>query len=115
MKAHRKRQLEERLRYSGLWQDNDLVFPNAVGKPMNRDNLGQRYFKRILKKAGLPDVKLYALRHTFATLWLDSGEHPKILQEILGHSSIMLTLDTYSHVVPHMQREAYGRFAKMFS
>ncbi len=48
---------------------------------MDRDNLGQRHFKRLLKKANLPGVKLYALRHTFATLWLESGEHPKILQE----------------------------------
>ncbi len=115
LKEHRKRQLEERLQYAGLWQNHDLVFPNTAGKPMDRDNLGQRHFKRLLKKANLPDVKLYALRHTFATLWLESGEHPKILQEILGHSSIMLTLDTYSHVIPHMQKEAYGRFGQMLS
>ena len=52
---------------------------------------------------------------TFATLWLESGEHPKILQEILGHSRISVTLDTYSHVIPHMQREAMSRFGHMFS
>jgi len=53
--------------------------------------------------------------YTFATLWLESGEHPKILQEILGHSRISVTLDTYSHVIPHMQRDAMGRFGKMFA
>ena len=58
---------------------------------------------------------LYALRHTLATLWLESGEHPKILQEILGHSRISVTLDTYSHVILHMQREAMSRFGHMFS
>ena len=63
----------------------------------------------------LPDIRLYDLRHTFATLWLESGEHPKILQEILGHSRISVTLDTYSHVIPHMQREAMSRFGHMFS
>jgi integrase len=82
---------------------------------MDRDNLAARHFKPLLKRANLPDIRLYDLRHTFATLWLDSGEHPKILQEILGHSRISVTLDTYSHVIPHMQRDAMGRFGKMFA
>ena len=60
------------------------------------------------------DLRLYALRHTFATLWLESGEHPKILQEILGHSRIHTTLDVYSHALPHMQREAMERFGARF-
>jgi integrase len=71
--------------------------------------------KPLLKRAELPNIRLYDLRHTFATLWLESGEHPKILQEILGHSRISVTLDTYSHVIPHLQREAMGRFGRMFS
>ena len=60
------------------------------------------------------DLGLYTLRHTFATLWLESGEHPKILQEILGHSRIHTTLDVYSHALPHMQREAMERFGARF-
>ena len=82
---------------------------------MNIDNLAKRSFQPLLKRAKLPDIRLYDLRHTFATLWLDSGEHPKILQEILGHSRISVTLDTYSHVISHMQREAMSRFGHMFS
>jgi integrase len=115
LKAHRRRQLEERMAKGTLWDEQDLVFPNARGKPTNRDNLSKRHFKPILKKAGLPlDLGLYTLRHTFATLWLESGEHPKILQEILGHSRIHTTLDVYSHALPHMQREAMGRFGERF-
>jgi hypothetical protein len=67
---------------------------------MDRENLAACHFKPLLKRAELPDIRLYNLRHTFATLWLESGEHPKILQEILGHSRISITLDTYSHVIP---------------
>jgi integrase len=82
---------------------------------MSGNNLSRRHFKPLLERAGLPDIRLYDLRHTFATLWLESGEHPNILQEILGHSRISVTLDTYSHVVPHMQREAMGRFGGRFA
>ena len=123
LKAHRLRYLEEWLRYAELWnaawqaepRHEDLVFPSLGGGPMDRDNLAARHFKPLLKRANLPDIRLYDLRHTFATLWLESGEHPKILQEILGHSRISVTLDTYSHVIPHMQRDAMGRFGKMFA
>lgn len=123
LRAHRLRYLEERMRYAESWNIawqaepnyKDFVFPSVGGGPMDRDNLGARYFKPLLKRADLPDIRLYDLRHTFATLWLESGEHPKILQEILGHSRISVTLDTYSHVIPHMQRDAMGRFGAMFS
>lgn len=115
LRAHRKRQLEEQVRYVGLQENHGLVFPSKTGTPMSANNLSRRHFKPLLRRAGLPDVRLYDLRHTFATLWLESGEHPKILQEILGHSRISVTLDTYSHVVPHMQREAMGRFGERFS
>jgi integrase len=123
LRAHRIRYLEERLRYSEIWNSawrvearhEDLVFPSMNGGPMDRDNLAARYFKPLLKRARLPDIRLYDLRHTFATLWLEAGEHPKILQEILGHSRISVTLDTYSHVIPHMQRDAMDRFGKMFA
>jgi integrase len=123
LRAHRIRYLEERLRYAEIWNSawrvearhEDLVFPSMNGGPMDRDNLAARHFKPLLKRAGLPDIRLYDLRHTFATLWLESGEHPKILQEILGHSRISVTLDTYSHVIPHMQRDAMDRFGKMFA
>jgi integrase len=123
LRAHRVGYLEDRMLYAEVWNETweaepryrDLVFPSLNGAPMNRNNLARRHFKPLLKHADLPDIRLYDLRHTFATLWLESGEHPKVLQEILGHSRISVTLDTYSHVVPHMQREAMGRFGEMLS
>jgi integrase len=73
-----------------------------------------RVFTRTGRK-GLPEeATLYTLRHTFATLWLESGENPKVLQEILGHSRIDVTLNVYSHVLPHIQHDAMGRFGRRF-
>jgi integrase len=102
LKAHRKRQLEERIAKAGLWEDHGLVFPSSVGTPKSQRNLN-REFKNAAKRAGLPDhFKLYDLRHTCATLLLSRNVHPKYVQELLGHASIALTLDTYSHVIPGM-------------
>lgn len=102
LKAHRKRQLEERMRLSSLWRDHGLVFPSTVGTPLNHRNLA-RSFKDLLKRASLPEsTRLYDLRHTCATLLLARNVHPKYVQELLGHASITLTLDTYSHVLPGM-------------
>jgi integrase len=113
LKRHRKRQAEERLKYSGLWKDDDLVFSSQKGTPMSWTNLTKRNFKSLLKEAGLPQtVRFYDLRHTFATWMPEQGENPKIVQEILGHSQITRTMDTYSHVTPNMQREAFARLGK---
>jgi integrase len=102
LKAHRKRQLEECMAKAGLWEDHGLVFPSSVGTPKSQRNLN-REFKNAAKRAGLPDhFKLYDLRHTCATLLLSRNVHPKYVQELLGHASIALTLDTYSHVIPGM-------------
>jgi integrase len=102
LKAHRKRQLEERIAKAGLWEDHGLVFPSSVGTPKSQRNLN-REFKNAAKRAGLPDhFKLYDLRHTCATLLLARNVHPKYVQELLGHASIAQTLDTYSHVIPGM-------------
>ncbi len=103
LKAHRKRQLEERMRMASLWEDHGLVFPNQVGKTMNARNLAARSFKPLLKRAGLPEtVRVHDLRHTCATILLKVGQHPKFVQELLGHANISITLDTYSHVLPGM-------------
>jgi integrase len=100
-KAHRLRQNEERLRLGELWEDHGLVFPNRVGKPMNHSNLYNREFKVLLKKAGLQDqgFTFHSLRHTFATELFRRGKHPKIVQSLLGHSSITQTMDRYSHLL----------------
>jgi integrase len=113
LSTHRRRQAEERLRYSGLWQDQDLVFPNKTGAPTDWDNLTARNYRPLREAAGLPEkTRFYDLRHTFATLMLEQGENPKVVQEILGHSQITHTMDTYSHVTPNMQGATFGRLGE---
>jgi integrase len=106
LKHHRQRQLEERDRMANLWVDHGLVFATEVGTPMNRHNLNARSFKPLLKRAGLPDRRFHDLRHTCATLLLSKGVHAKFVQELLGHATIAVTLDTYSHVLPGMGNQA---------
>jgi integrase len=102
LKSHRKRQLEEQMHKAGLWKDYGLVFPSSLGTPLSHRNV-VRSFKALLKRAGLPaSTRLYDLRHTCATLLLNSNVHPKYVQELLGHASIAQTLDTYSHVLKGM-------------
>jgi integrase len=109
LKAHRKRQLEERVRLSGLYEDRDLIFATNVGTPLNPENLVKRFFKPLLEKAGLLEIRFHDLRHTCATLLLGRGVHPKIVpEELLGHSTIAMTLDTYSHYLPPMGDQASG-------
>jgi integrase len=84
-----------------------LVFTDSEGGPIRKSNLLRRNYKPLLKQAGLPPAtRFHDLRHSAATLLLAQGVHPKIVQERLGHSTITLTLDTYSHVLEGMQREA---------
>jgi integrase len=107
LKRHKAAQNEERLKLGHLWEDHGIVFPNRVGKPMDHNNLYSRDFKRMLKKAELPEVfRFHDLRHTCATLLLLKNVNPKIVQEMLGHATITQTLDTYSHVLPTMQDAA---------
>jgi len=78
------------------------VFTTEAGTPINPSNLRQRSFAPLLKRAGLPHIRFHDLRHTCATLLLSKDVHPKFVQELLGHASIAITLDTYSHAVPGM-------------
>lgn len=91
------------------WADLDLIFTNAAGGPLDRHNLARRHLRPVLQAAGLEQIRLYDLRHTFATLALSAGVPVKVVSEALGHASAVLTLDTYSHVLPHMQDEAAAR------
>jgi integrase len=102
LKSHRAQQAEERLRLGSLWQENGLVFPTTAGTTTSGTNLLGRYFKPLLQRAELPSVRLHDLRHTCATILLMAGKHPKYVQEMLGHTSISITLDTYSHVIEGM-------------
>ena len=88
---------------------NDLVFSNPDGSPIQPDSI-TKAFTRISRSIGLYGVRFHDLRHTHATLLLRQGVHPKIVSERLGHSSIAITLDTYSHVLPGLQEAAAERF-----
>lgn len=85
-----------------LWQDCGLIFCTHGGRPLDSHNVARTSFKPLLQRAELPDIRFHDLRHTCATLLLSRGHHPKLVQELLGHSSVALTLDRYSHVMPGM-------------
>src|SRR5215218_2120573 len=102
--SHRKRQAEVRLRAGAIWTDNGLVFTSRIGTPLDAQNIVNRYFKPLLKRAGLPARRWHDLRHTYATLLLARGTHPTYVQKSLGHASVLLTLDRYSHWMPSMGR-----------
>lgn len=110
---HRRAQLKERLALGPAYQNLDLVFASEVGSPHDVKNIRDRHFKPLLVKAGLPSIRLYDARHTMATLLLSAEENPKVVSERLGHASITLTLDTYSHVLPTMQEKATERLEAM--
>ncbi len=109
LKYHRTRQRQQRLVAGAAWEEHDWVFCNSLGKPMEGGNMVKRSFRRVLDRAGLPQIRFHDLRHSCATLLLSMGVHPKIVQERLGHSQIAVTLDTYSHVLPSLQEEASHR------
>lgn len=104
---HRRAQEAERAVADSRWRgdENDLAFASTVGTPLEPSNILKRY-KAILARAGLPPSRFHDLRHSCASLLLAQGVHPKVVQEILGHSQIGMTLDTYSHLLPNAQREA---------
>lgn len=106
LRRRRVIQAEERLKLGPAWEDNDLVFPNSLGKPTEATNLLHRSFKPLLEKAGLPPIRFHDLRHTAATIYLRKRVPAKVVSEMLGHSNIGITLQVYSHVLPDMQREA---------
>ena len=90
----------------------DLVFRTESGQPINADHLA-KHFRSILDLAGLPRIRLYDLPHSAATIALAAGVSPKVVSEQLGHASTAFTLDTYAHVLPHMQDEAAARVEAM--
>ena len=102
LRAHLERQLRDMEILGDRYRDQDLVFTADTGAPINPSNLRQRSFAPLLKRAGLPHMRFHDLRHTCATLLLSRGVHPKFVQELLGHATIAITLDTYSHVMPSM-------------
>ncbi len=111
LRAHRRAQLEERLALGGDWPDHDLVFTREDGEPLHPDRFSRDWFRQHVRAAGLRRIRFHDLRHTHATLALQAGVHPKVVSDRLGHSTVSITLDTYSHAVPAMQEEAAERIA----
>jgi integrase len=95
------------------WQDLDLVIDRGDGGPLHPDTLSSRW-RLFLKHSGLPHVRFHDLRHGHATLMLLKGVHPKVVSERLGHASVGITLDIYSHVLPSMQQDAVRAFDELF-
>lgn len=108
---HAERQEEERQHDD--WEDYGLVFPSERGTPLEPRNL-VRHFKGVLQRAGLPDVRFHDLRHSCATMLIAQGVHPRTVMEILGHSQISVTMNTYGHVMPETQRAAAAALDRLF-
>lgn len=110
---HKREQAEIRMSAGqGAWQDHGLVFPDDLGHPQHGDTVTHA-FQMILARAGLPRIRFHDLRHTAATLLLGRNVHPKIVSGMLGHSTIAITLDLYSHVTPAMERDAAAVMAQV--
>jgi integrase len=108
LRVHRKMQLEEKMRRADLYKDHGLIFASGVGTLVHPENMVKGSLRPLLEKSGLPEIRFHDLRHTCATLLLGRGVHPKLVQELLGHATIAMTLDTYSHYLPSMGDQAAG-------
>jgi integrase len=114
LRKHLDLQLVARQAAGDSWMENDMIFPSSTGTPMDPSNLYHN-FKKLLIVAGLPNIRFHDLRHTAATLMLQQGTHPKVVQERMGHSDISMTLNTYSHVLPGMQDEVAGKLDELLT
>jgi integrase len=113
LEAHRARQAAEILVAGPAYERNGLIFANSVGRLLDQSKIRKEFY-RALKRAGLPRVRLYDLRHSHATHLLMAGVHPKVVADRVGHSTTNLTLDTYSHVLPEVQEDAVQKVETLF-
>jgi integrase len=105
LKAQAARQLDEQKLWGEGWTDSGYVFTAEDGQYLNPEAV-TRWFRQAVRKSMLPKIRLHDLRHTHATLALQAGVHPKVVSERLGHATVAMTLDIYSHAIPAMQEEA---------
>jgi len=115
LRSHLEHQLGEIDQAGGLWRENGLIFASEAGEPLDRRYITTHRFKPLLKRAKLPQVRFHDLRHTCATLLLSKNVNPKVVSEMLGHATIAITLDTYSHVLPNMQESAANAMEEALS
>jgi integrase len=112
LKRQAGQQLADQVENGDEWRDTGLVFTKANGEAWHPEVVS-RFFRQAVKRSKLPVIRLHDLRHTHATLALRAGIHPKVVSERLGHATIAITLDTYSHAIPAMQEEAAVRIAEL--
>ena len=113
LKQHRVKQEEFRLQVGEAWKDRDLVFTDLTGGYLNPNHV-LTMFKRILEKVDLPHMHFHDLRHSAATILISMGINPKVIQELLGHSDISITLGIYGHLFPSMQKDVVDRWQDVF-
>ena len=113
LRAHRERQNEERLAAGDRWQETGLVFTSTIGTPLEPRN-ATRSFKALLARAGLPNIQFHDLRRGCISFLAAQGVHPRVIMEIVGHSQISLTMNTYAYVLPEVQREAMAVMDYLF-
>jgi integrase len=114
LRSHRAKQAEERLALGGAYEDHDLVCPRPGGNPWPPDMFSTS-FAALVRRSGMKQFRFHDLRHSHATHFLKAGVHPKVVSERLGHSTVGITLDTYSHVLPGMQEDAVQRLNSLLA
>jgi integrase len=114
LRSHHKTQVAERLAAGPAWANTDLVFTRQDGTPLHPEHV-RRQFDRHIARTGLPRIRFHDLRHTHATLALQAGVHPKVVSERLGHTTVAMTLDIYSHAIPALQQDAAATIAGLVS
>jgi integrase len=112
LKRHQEKQLERKTQREN-WENHDLVFPNLRGGYLHPSHMGEA-FKKLLERAGLPLIRFHDLRHSAATILLSMGVNIKVIQELLGHSDIAITLRVYGHLLPSMQQEVVDKWDDVF-
>ena len=114
LREHKETQKLERAMLGIPLKDDDLIFCQLDGSPLLPNTVTHAWIK-LVRRAGIKIIRLHDARHSHASLMLKQGAHPKIVQERLGHASIQITLDTYSHVAPGLQEAAAARFDEAFT
>jgi integrase len=109
LQDYKDKQISQKLMLGNSTKEEDLIFSDIEGNPLLPDTVTHAWIK-LVRRIGLKGIRFHDLRHTHASLMLKQGVHPKIVQERLGHASIQLTLDTYSHVAPGLQEAAAKSF-----
>ncbi len=113
MKRHQQFQQELKEKAGPLWKDSGYVFCNSLGAFYHAGPLSRRY-KKLLRRANLPNIRFHDLRHSAATILMSIGVNPKMVQELLGHADVVTTLNIYSHVLPSMQQDAAQKLDNLY-